>query len=440
MRHALFSILLLGALASGCGYAAKQGPVASPPSTIGANPVLPPPKPQGPIPTVNIASVVGWKAGEAPTPAPGFAVTAYATGLAHPRWLYVLPNGDVLVAQASTQARKASDVNAVAENEVQEAAGAIHDSANTIDLLRDSDGDGVVDLKTVLVGGLFQPFGMAFASDTLYVANTDEVVAFPYKLGETKITAKPRTILKLPYNEADNHHWTRSLLASPDGKALYVSVGSASNIADRGMAIEQNRAAILEFNPDGSGMRVFASGLRNPNGLSWNPETGALWAVVNERDALGDDLVPDYMTSVKKGAFYGWPWSYWGGHVDARVKPQNPDMVAKAIAPDYALGAHTASLGLTFYQGDLLPAHYRNGAFIGQHGSWNRSRLAGYKVVFVPFAKGAPAGPMEDILTGFVDDNGKAHGRPVGVAVDKTGALLVADDVGNAIWRVAPKP
>ena len=440
MRKAILAAAGVAALAfiMAAGPAVQSlAPVRSPESSTGPNPELP--APQHPLlPTIKIAQAVGWAAGEAPKPAPGFAVKAFATGFDHPRWIEVLPNGDILVAQSSTEKTKVTGVTSLVQNETQQAAGAIHDSADTIDLLRDTNGDGIADQKFVLVAGLFQPFGMAFTNDTLYVANTDEVVAFPYKLGETKITAKPRSVLKLPYYAPENHHWTRSLLASKDGKKLYVTVGSDSNIGEKGMDVEKGRATVWEVGTDGKGARIFASGLRNANGLSWEPKTNALWVVVNERDVLGDDLVPDYMTSVKPGAFYGWPYSYWGKHVDDRVKPQRPDLVAKAIAPDYALGAHTASLGLAFYQGKLLPAHYQGGAFIGQHGSWNRSQLAGYKVIFVPFTNGKPSGPIEDVLTGFVGDDGKARGRPVGVAIDKEGGLLVADDVGNVIWRVTP--
>jgi glucose/arabinose dehydrogenase len=438
MRNAL--LFTVAAVALGALIAATRAPVASPENTTGPNPVLPAPH-HGLLPTMKVARAASWGPGEAPRAPPGFVVAAYASHLAHPRWLYTLPNGDVLVAQSSTEEGKVTGVKSLVQNETQKEAGAIHDSANTIDLLRDANGDGRVDTKTVFLTGLFQPFGMALIGSTLYVANTNAVLAFPYKAGETRLAGPGKVVLKLPYYAPENHHWTRSLVASRDGRKLYVSVGSDSNVGEKGMAVEKNRATILEFNPDGSGAHVLAGGLRNPSGLSWEPKTGALWCVVNERDELGDDLVPDYMTHVQPGAFYGWPYSYWGKHVDDRVKKQDrrPDLIAKAIAPDYALGAHVAALGLTFYQGGKFPAHYQDGAFIGEHGSWNRSILAGYQVAFVPFANGKPAGRVEPFLTGFVGDDGKARGRPVGVAVDRTGALLVADDVGNVVWRVAPR-
>jgi glucose/arabinose dehydrogenase len=308
-------------------------------------------------------------------------------------------------------------------------------SPNRITLLRDGDGDGVAETRTVFLQGLMSPFGMALVGDDFYVANADAVVRFPYTRGATRIDAAPVKLADLP-GAPRNHHWTKSLLASNDGSKLYVGVGSNSNIAEHGMEIEANRAAILEIDVKSGASRVFASGLRNPVGLAWQPQSGALWTVVNERDELGSDLVPDYLTSVRDGAYYGWPYSYYGEHVDTRVQPQDPALVARAIAPDYALGAHVASLGLAFYDGKLLPARYANGAFIGLHGSWNRDPPSGYKVVFVPFANGQPAGEIEDVLTGFLDEQGNAHGRPVGVVVDARGALLVADDVGNVVWRV----
>jgi glucose/arabinose dehydrogenase len=316
-------------------------------------------------------------------------------------------------------------------------AGAGAPSATRITLLRYADGDGVAETRTVFLQGLNSPFGMALVGNTLYVANTDSLMRFPYQAGETRISAAGVKVADLP-GGLINHHWTKNVLPSRDGSKLYVTVGSNSNVAENGIEAEENRATILEIEPAAGKTRVYASGLRNPNGLAWQPQTGALWTVVNERDEIGSDLVPDYLTSVKEGGFYGWPYSYYGQTVDARVKPPRPDMVSKAIKPDYALGPHTASLGLLFYQGSLLPRHYLNGAFIGQHGSWNRRPRSGYKVAFVPFEKGVPAGEMEDVLTGFINDDGDALGRPVGVAVDKAGALLVADDVGNAVWRVTP--
>jgi glucose/arabinose dehydrogenase len=318
-----------------------------------------------------------------------------------------------------------------------EKAGAAVPSPNRITLLRDADGDGVAETKTIFLQNLMSPFGMALVDNDFYVANADAVVRVPYRSGETRISATPVKLAALP-GEPRNHHWTKSLLASRDGTKLYVGVGSNSNVAEHGMEIETGRAAIHEIDTKTGQGRVFASGLRNPVGLDWQPQSGALWAVVNERDELGSDLVPDYLTSVRDGAFYGWPYSYYGQHVDTRVQPQDPALVARAVVPDYALGAHVAALGLAFYDGKLLPARYANGAFIGLHGSWNRDPFSGYKVVFVPFANGQPSGPIEDVLTGFLDDKGEARGRPVGVAVDKRGAVLVADDVGNKVWRIVP--
>jgi glucose/arabinose dehydrogenase len=364
-------------------------------------------------------------------------VTAFATGLDHPRWLLVLPNGDVLVAEtnAPPKPEDGKGIRGWFMKKVMKRAGAATPSADRITLLRDADGDGVAEKRATLLEGLHSPFGMALAGRTLYVANTDSIVAYPYEPGDTRVTASARKVADLPAG-ALNHHWTKNIIASRDGSRLYATVGSNSNVAENGMDKEERRAAILEVDPATGVTRVFAAGLRNPNGLDWQPGTGTLWTVVNERDELGNDLVPDYLTSVRDGGFYGWPYSYFGAHVDPRVKPQRPDLVATAIQPDYALGSHTASLGLAFARGDLLPAPYREGAFVGQHGSWNRKPRSGYKVIFVPFASGRPRGEALDVLTGFVDDQGNARGRPVGVAVDKAGALLVADDVGNAVWRV----
>ncbi|HYF22502.1 MAG TPA: sorbosone dehydrogenase family protein [Caulobacteraceae bacterium] len=410
-------------------------PPLNPAAGYGADPALPAPRAQT-IPTVKIADPVGWPAGRTPTPAPGLAVNAFAAGLEHPRWIYVLPNGDVLVAETAAPPKKPKGLRGWAAKLLMSKAGAGEPSADRITLLRDADGDGAAETRSVLVDGLVSPFGMALVGDRLFVANTDALVSLPYVRGATRIDAEPVVLAPLPGGPI-NHHWTKSLLASPDGSKLYVGVGSNSNVGENGLAAEENRAAILEVDAVGGRTRVFASGLRNPVGLAWNPETGALWTAVNERDEIGDDLVPDYMTSVKDGGFYGWPWSWWGGTVDARVKPPRPDRVARAIRPDYGLGAHTASLGLTFYTADLVPA-WRNGALIGQHGSWNRSKPSGYKVIYVPFTSGRPSGAPQDVLTGFLSPGGEAWGRPVGVAVDVKGALLVADDVGDVIWRVAP--
>ena len=387
------------------------------------------------IPTINIAPAKAWTEGETPRAGVALKVNAFAQGLDHPRWLYVLPNGDVLVAETNGPgAEPPRGLRGLVMKRVLKTAGAAVPSPNRITLLRDRDGDGVAEIRTTFLEGLFSPFGMALVGNDLYIANTDAIVRFPYTEGATSITAQGTKLVDLPAFPLD-HHWTKNIIASKDGTKLYATVGSNSNIAENGFELEEGRAAIWEIDRATGRSRIFASGLRNPNGLAWEPRTGALWTAVNERDELGDDLVPDYITSVRDGGFYGWPYSYFGSHVDERVKPQRPDLVANAIAPDYALGAHTASLGLAFYEDTALPAHYRGGAFIGQHGSWNRSRPSGYKVVFVPFENGRPSGPPEDVLTGFIED-GDARGRPVGVVVDRSGALLVADDVGNSIWRV----
>jgi glucose/arabinose dehydrogenase len=429
----LFAGLLIASLA-GCGQMATLPESAG----IGPQPALPPPN-QSLIPTVHIAPAKGWPAGTTPVAAAGLAVNAYAAGLDHPRWLYVLPNGDVLVAESNGPPRP-DDLGGIkgwVNKQLRKRAGGSVPSANRITLLRDTDGDGIAEMRTVFLSGLNSPFGMALVGSDLYVANTDAIVRFPYKAGATQISAPGVKVVDLPAGTI-NHHWTKNVIASRDGSRLYVTVGSNSNAAENGIENEVNRAAILEVDPATGRSRLFASGLRNPNGLDWQPQSGALWTAVNERDELGSDLVPDFMTSVQDGAFYGWPYSYYGQHVDARVKPPRPDLVARAIAPDYALGTHTASLGLAFYRGSLLPQRYAGGAFIGQHGSWNRKPRSGYKVIFVAFADGRPVGAPEDVLTGFVDAGGNALGRPVGVAVDRAGALLVADDVGNVIWRLQP--
>ncbi|MDB5617536.1 sorbosone dehydrogenase family protein [Tardiphaga sp.] len=391
------------------------------------------------IPTVNIATPTGWPQGVKPVAASGIAVNAFASGLDHPRTLYVLPNGDVLVAETNAPPRPddSKGIKGWVTKMVMGRAGAGVPSANRISLLRDADGDGVAETKTAFLEGLNSPFGMVLVGNEFFVANSDAVVKFPYKTGDTKITAAAVKVADLPGGTI-NHHWTKDLTASPDGTKLYATVGSNSNVAENGIEAEKDRAGILEIDRATGKSHVFASGLRNPNGPSWQPQSGALWVTVNERDEIGSDLVPDYMTSVKDGGFYGWPYSWYGQHVDVRVDPQRPDLVAKAIVPDYALGAHTASLGLTFNTGDLFPAEMKNGAFVGQHGSWNRTPRSGYKVIFVPFKMGKPSGPPQDVLTGFLNDNGDAQGRPVGVRIDSKGALLVADDVGNMVWRVTP--
>ncbi len=433
--RAAISLLLLASLAA-CGHAADLTFDAG----TGLNPRLPPPE-SSVIPTVNIAPAIGWPAGVMPVPMAGLAVTALASGLDHPRWVYVLPNGDVLVAESNAPAKPddGKGIKGWVMKKVMGRAGAGVSSANRITLLRDVDGDGKAETRTVFLENLNSPFGMALVGNDFYVANSDAVVRFPYETGQTQITAAPVKVLDLPGGPI-NHHWTKNIMASPDGSKLYVTVGSNSNVGERGVEAEVGRAAIWEFDPKTGSHRVFASGLRNPNGMGWAPVTGALWTVVNERDELGNDLVPDYLTSVKDGAFYGWPYSYYGQNVDARVKPPRPDLVATAVAPDYALGSHVAPLGMTFSEGNALPPALRSGVFVGEHGSWNRKPRSGYKVVFVPFTEGKPSGLPVDVLAGFVSDEGKAYGRPVGVAMDKRGALLVADDVGNVIWRVSAAP
>jgi glucose/arabinose dehydrogenase len=434
MRSVLALCLGFGLLAlTGCSETAKL-PVES---GYGPAPTLPEPN-RTLLPTVHIAPAKGWPQGGKPQAAPGLRVDAFASGLDHPRWLHVLPNGDVLVAESDAPPKEQSQgLRGWVAKKVMARAGSGGPSANRITLLRDGDGDGVPEQRSVFLDNLNSPFGMALVGDDFYVANTDALLRFPYEQGAIRITASGEKVIDLPAGPI-NHHWTKNVVASPDGSRLYVTSGSNSNVAENGMQAEENRAAILEVDPQRKTMRLFASGLRNPNGLAWQPESDSLWTTVNERDEIGSDLVPDYMTSVRDGGFYGWPYSYFGQHVDTRVKPQRPDLVERALVPDYALGAHTASLGLAFYEGSLLPQRYRNGAFVGQHGSWNRRPRSGYKVVFVPFRDGMPDGQAEDVLTGFVNEAGEALGRPVGVAVDRTGALLVADDVGNVIWRVRP--
>jgi glucose/arabinose dehydrogenase len=405
-------------------------------AAIGPAPTIPDPD-QRLIPTINISPAKGWPSGEKPNAASGLFVAAWVTGLDHPRWLYVLPNGDVLVAETNAPADRPEEgkgIKGFVFRLAQKRAGAGVPSPDRIVLLRDA-GNGQV-TKTTFLQNLHSPFGMALVGNDFYVANTDAVVRFAYTDGATHIDAPGEKVADLPAGPI-NHHWTKNLIASKDGSKLYVTVGSNSNAGENGLDKEENRAAILEMNRQSGKWRIFASGLRNPNGMGWEPETGALWTVANERDELGSDLVPDYLTSVKDGAFYGWPFSYYGQHVDTRV-PQKPEMVAKAIAPDYALGSHVAALGLTFGSGTLLPESFRSGVFVGEHGSWNRKPASGYKVVFIPFSNSRPSGPPVDVLNGFSAANGDARGRPVGVAIAKDGALLVADDVGNTVWRVTP--
>lgn len=417
-----------------CSQETKQASVVG--VGVGPNPTLPLPE-KSLLPTLNIAPAIGWHDDGRPIAAAGTAVAAFMRGLDHPRWLYVLPNGDVLVAEtnAPPKPEDGKGIKGWVMGLVMKKAGAAVKSANRITLLRDTDGDGAADVHSVLLQGLNSPFGMTLVGSDLYIANADAVVKFPYTSGDLKISAPGVKVLDLPGGPI-NHHWTKNLIANADGTKLYVTVGSNSNIAERGMAAEVDRAAIWEVDIKTGTHRVFSYGLRNPNGLAWEPETGSLWTVVNERDELGNDLVPDYLTSVQEGGFYGWPYSYYGQNVDERVQPPNPELVGKAIAPDYALGSHTASLGLASSANTSLPEPYTKGMFIGQHGSWNRKPLSGYKVIFVPFANGKPDGMPIDVLTGFISPEGDAYGRPVGVAIDKQGALLVADDVGNVVWRV----
>ena len=429
-RASLLGTLLLAA----CAMETARLPFSA---GVGPDPALPAPV-KTPLPTVKIAEAKGWPKDMRPAAAQGMAVTAFAAGLVHPRWVYVLPNGDVLVAETNAPERpeEGKGLKGRAMKFVMKRAGAGVPSANRITLLRDTDGDGVAEVRATFLEGLNSPFGMALVGSDLYVANSDAVVRFPYAEGATKITAPGVKVADLPAGPR-NHHWTKNIIASRDGTKLYATVGSNSNVAENGMEVEEGRATIWEVDLKSGAKRLFASGLRNANGMGWEPRSGALWTVVNERDELGSDLVPDYLTSVREGAFYGWPYSYYGAHVDDRVQPQKPELVATAIKPDYALGTHVAPLGMAFAEGAKLGPAFAEGAFIGQHGSWNRNPRSGYNVVFVAFSQGRPVGQPVDVLTGFVSKDGDAYGRPVGVAIDKRGALLVADDVGNTIWRVA---
>ena len=435
MRPAVFALCLL--VATGCADVARL-PQSE---TTGPDPTLPAPA-RSLIPTISVPKATGWPPGAMPSPDATLTVAAFAADLQHPRWLYVLPNGDVLVAETAAPPRP-EDVQGIRGRLMKhfmKQAGASVPSADRITLLRDADGDGWPEVRTAFLENLTSPFGMALAGSDFYVANTDALLRFPYQSGQTQIRAPGVKVADLPGGPR-NHHWTKNVIASRDGARLYVTVGSNSNVAEHGMQVEAGRAAIWEVDPKTGTHRIFASGLRNPNGLGWEPQTGALWTVVNERDELGSDLVPDYLTSVRDGGFYGWPYSYYGQHVDTRVEPPRSDLVAQAIKPDYALGNHVAALGLAFSaKATALPEQWRSGAFVGEHGSWNRKPLNGYKVVYVPFRDGKPWGLPVDVLTGFVSADGNAYGRPVGVAVDGRGALLVADDVGNVVWRVTAAP
>jgi glucose/arabinose dehydrogenase len=429
--HPALLVLLPAMALAACG-----GPGGDATGTFGPNITLRAPAKAKPVPTINVPKAVGWAKDEGPKPADGFVVNRFAEGLDHPRWLYQLPNGDVLVAESSSQSAPIKGVESFISNAMQKRAGALGPSANRIILLRDADQDGTAEVRQTLLEGLNQPIGMALIGQHLYVANTDAIMRYDYVAGSAAKPSNPVKLVDLPHSVSG--HWTRNLLPTPDGKGLYVAIGSASNIADGGLDQEQGRAMIRRLDLQTNTLETVASGLRNPVGLAIEPQTGALWTAVNERDMLGDDLVPDYLTSVTPGAFYGWPWSYYGQNVDGRVQPTDADKVSRAIKPDYALGAHTASLGLGFYTGTLFPQTYQGGAFVGQHGSWNRKPVSGYKVIFVPFQAGKPAGLPRDFLTGFLNDKGEVRGRPVGVLMDQRGALLVADDNGNIVWRVVP--
>ena len=428
MRFAVFAI-------STFAFASLECLAQGPESDVGPDPQLVAPEKKT-IPTVEVAPARGWPADRMPRAATGLNVNAFATELDHPRWLYVLPNGDVLVAETNAPERPddAKGIKGWFMKRAQKKAGAGVPSANRITLLRDSDGDGEPELRTTFSENLRSPFGMTLVGDSFYVANTDSLVRFPYRSGAIALAPQSERVAELPAGDI-NHHWTKNVIANRDGTRLYVTVGSNSNVGERGLEVEQQRAAILEIDSRSGDTAVYATGLRNPNGLAWEPTSGALWTVVNERDEIGSDLVPDYLTSVVRDGFYGWPYSYFGANVDERVEPRNAELVARARVPDYALGPHTASLGLVFYTADAL-ADYRGGAFVAQHGSWNRKPPSGYRVIFVPFAGGRPQGAAREVLTGFLSPHGDAQGRPVGLAVDATGALLVADDVGNTVWRV----
>lgn len=430
-------LTLLVLAMTGCGDTAKLPVEAG----VGPRPQLPAPN-KTMLPTINVATATGWGDTAAPTPAAPFKVAALARQLDHPRWLYTLPNGDVLVAESNRPPRPEEDqslyrkVRGMVQGMMMKRAGAQVPSANRITLLRDADGDGVAETRNVFLANLHSPFGMVLVGNELFVANADALVKVPYSAGQTSATGAPVKVTDLPAGV--NHHWTKNVIASLDGSKLYVTVGSNSNVGERGLPAEEGRAAIWEVDTRTGSKRLFATGLRNPNGMAWEPTSKTLWTVVNERDEIGSDLVPDYLTSVRDGAFYGWPWSYYGAHVDDRVLPPRPDMVSKAVVPDYALGPHVAALGLSFSDARSMPPAFASGAFIGEHGSWNRRPHSGYKVVFVPFSGGRPSGQPVDVLTGFLSEDGKARGRPVGVTLDKSGALLVADDVGNSVWRVTP--
>jgi glucose/arabinose dehydrogenase len=436
----LLALGMIAVILAGLWFWLSRPDVAKLPvdAVTGKRPKITAPRDQT-FPTIKIADAVGWPAGAAPTPAAGLAVQAFARGLDHPRWLYRLPNGDVLVAEANSPPREGGGVTGMVMGYILGKAGAGVPSANRITLLRDANGDGVAESRTVLISGLNSPCGMVLLNGYLYIGNTDALVRVPFTPGQTKITTKPELVIKLP---GGGNHWARNVVADPDGKSLYVTVGSSTNIADNGLAAEKNRAAILQVYPDSKTFRIYAAGLRNPNGMAFEPHSHLLWVAVNERDMMGSDVAPDYMSQIEMGDHFGWPWYYWGGYPDRRVTPANPALQEYSKRPDYALGPHTASLGIAFADDAKLGANFANGAFIAQHGSWNRVPVSGYKVVYVAFADNgfpAPGAKPVDVLTGFLDARGQAQGRPVDVLTDRTGALLVSDDVGNTIWRVSAK-
>ena len=436
-KHILIILAILIVIAGGVIFYLTRPDVAQVDfaAVTGAQPKLVQPRAQL-LPTVKVADAIGWKDGQKPVAAAGLSVAPFVTGLDHPRWLYRLPNGDVLVAESNSPPRKGGGITGWVMGVLMGKAGAGVPSANRITLVRDANGDGVAESKSTFMMGLNSPFGMALMGDWLYICNTDALVRVPYKTGDTAITAKPEVVVKL---QGGGNHWARNVIADPDGKTLYVTVGSSSNIGENGMEREKYRANILQVYPEAKTFRVYAAGLRNPNGLAFEPHSKQLWTTVNERDMIGSDLAPDYMSQIELGDHFGWPWYYWGGYPDKRVEPTNPALQEYSKRPDYALGPHVAALGLAFAGDAKLGSNFANGAFVGEHGSWNRSPVSGYKVVYIPFGvNGFPtkgARPV-DVLTGFLNKDGDAHGRPVGVITDASGALLVADDVGNVIWRV----
>jgi len=432
IRLGVLGAFLLAILIGGYFYLTSGAATLPETAEIGPTPQITEPDMRL-VPSFKVPKAVGWADGAAPTAAPGLKVKTFAAGLDHPRWMLVLPNGDVLVAETAAPPRKGGGIRGWIESWMMSRAGANVPSANRITLLRDSDGDGVADQRSVLLSGLNSPFGMALVGGQLYVADNDALLRFPFTPGQTHIAAKPAKVLRLP---AGGRHWTRNVVANADGSKLYVAVGSSTNVGEDGIDAEQNRAAVLEVDPKTGDYRIFAGGMRNPVGMAWEPATKQLWTVVNERDEIGGDLVPDYLTAVQFGGFYGWPYYYWGGYTDHRAPEPERDLRQYTARPDYALGAHVSALGLSFAEGEKLGPQYADGAFVGLHGSWNRRPLSGYKVIFVPFKKGQPIGMPKDVLTGFLNKDEQAQGRPVGVAIDRQGALLVADDVGNRIWRV----